>query len=168
MMAIAWVTGARRSEIAGLVVGDYMVTGEDEGDLVIRGKGDRVRTAYIFDGAAAALNDWFSLRGEAPGPVFCPVWKSGIIRVGKGISTEAMAQMLQKRISQARLDKALTWHDFRRTFAGSLLEAGHDLVTVQKLMGHTTPATTGLYARPGEETKRQAVRSLHVPYRSRL
>jgi site-specific recombinase XerD len=51
------------------------------------------------------------------------------------------------------------------TFAGSLVEAGHDLVTVQKLMGHATPETTRLYDRRAEETKRRAVRSLHVPYK---
>jgi site-specific recombinase XerD len=93
------------------------------------------------------------------------VWKSGKIQVGRGISTEAMAQMLRKRAEQAGLDKPITWHDFRRTFAGNLLEAGHDLVTVQKLMGHATPVTTSLYDRRGEETKRRAVRSLHVPYK---
>jgi len=168
MMALAWVTGARRAEIAGVKLSDYTPTGENEGDLVIHGKGDKVRTAYIFDGAAAALNDWLFLRGDKPGPIFCPVWKSGKIQVGRGISTEAMAQMLKKRADQAGLDKPITWHDFRRTFAGNLLEAGHDLVTVQKLMGHATPVTTSLYDRRGEATKRKAVRSLHVPYQAHL
>ena len=165
MIALAWVTGARRSEIAGLYMTDYTPTGENEGDLIIKGKGDKVRTAYIFDGAATALSDWLVFHGDVPGPIFCPVWKSGKIQVGQGMSTEAMAQMLRKRADQAGLDKPITWHDFRRTFAGNLLEAGHDLVTVQKLMGHATPVTTSLYDRRGEESKHRAVRSLHVPYR---
>ena len=167
MIAVAWMTGARRAEIVVLEMVDYTPTGENEGDLAIQGKGDKVRTVYIFDGAAAALDDWLLLRGDLSGPIFCPVWKSGKIRVGRGISTEAMAQMLRKRAEQAGLDKPITWHDFRRTFAGNLLEAGHDLVTVQKLMGHATPVTTSLYDRRGEETKRRAVRSLHVPYQSK-
>lgn len=165
MIAIAWVTGARRAEIGYLDLSDYTPTSNNEGDLMVRGKGDRTRIAYIFDGAVAALNDWTILRGVEPGLIFCPVWKSGKIKVGRGISTEAMAQMLKKRADQAGLDKPITWHDFRRTFAGNLLEAGHDLVTVQKLMGHATPVTTSLYDRRGEESKRRAVRSLHVPYR---
>jgi site-specific recombinase XerD len=51
------------------------------------------------------------------------VWKSGKIQEGRSISTEAMAQMLRKRASQAGPDKPITWHDFRRNFAGNLLEA---------------------------------------------
>ena len=65
-VALAWVTGARRSEIAGLHLTDYTPTGENEGDLIIKGKGDKVRTAYIFDGAAAALSDWLMFRGGVP------------------------------------------------------------------------------------------------------
>jgi integrase/recombinase XerD len=74
--------------------------------------------------------------------------------------------MPNQRAQQAGLDKSITWHDFRRTFAGNLLDAGHDLATVQKLMGHASPVTTSLYDRRGEESKRQAIRSLHVPYSS--
>jgi site-specific recombinase XerD len=63
--------------------------------------------------------------------------------------------------------KPLTWHDFRRSFAGNLLDNGHDLVTVQKLMGHVSPTTTSNYDRRGEEAKRRASRSLHVPHHRR-
>lgn len=165
MIALAWVTGMRRGEIAGLLLSDYTPTGEDEGDLIVRGKGDVVRVAYVFEGAAAALVDWLALRGGAPGQLYCPVLKSGAVQVGRGLTTEALAQVLDKRALQAGLDKPITWHDFRRTFAGNLLEAGHDLVTVQRLMGHATPVTTSLYDRRDEASRRRAVRSLHVPYK---
>ena len=68
---------------------------------------------------------------------------------------------------EARL-KPLTWHDFRRTFAGNLLDSGADLATVQRLMGHSDPSTTSGYDRRGEETRRKAVQALFVPYRGRL
>ena len=164
LIALAWVTGMRRGELAGLLLSDYTPTGQNEGDLLIRGKGDVVRAAYVFEGAAVLLGDWLAGRGAAPGRLFCPVLKSGRLRVGRGLSPEALAQMLDRRAHQAGLDKPLTWHDFRRTFAGNLLEAGHDLVTVQRLMGHATPATTSLYDRRDEASRRRAVRSLHVPY----
>ena len=75
--------------------------------------------------------------------------------------------MLNKRARQAGLDKRITWHDFRRTFAGNLLETGHDLVTVPRVMGHATPVTTSLYDPRAEKSRRRAMRSLHVFYQPR-
>lgn len=43
--------------MARLLLSDYTSTGEDESDLIIWGKGDVVRVAYVFEGAAAALTD---------------------------------------------------------------------------------------------------------------
>ena len=96
----------------------------------------------------------------------------GSLRIGQhltghGVSDEALAQMLAKRAEQAGLSEPITWHDFRRTFAGNLLDNGNDLVTVQKLMGHSSPTTTSNYDRRGDEVKRRASKSLHVPYRKR-
>ena len=121
-----------------------------------------MRVVYLYDGAAAYLLDWLKLRGPGEGPLFLAVNKGGGILVGHGVSDEALAQMLEKRRVQAGL-RRLTWHDFRRTFAGNLLDNGNDLVTVQKLMGHASPTTTAAYDRRGEEVKRRASRSLHVP-----
>lgn len=167
VIALAWVTGARRSELAGLDRADIKATGNEEGEIVIRhGKGDKARTVYLNNGAFAALADWLAVRGDAPGPLFHAVNKAGVIQPG-GMSDEALAQMLAKRAEQAGLSESITWHDFRRTFAGNLLDSGADLVTVQKLMGHSSPTTTANYDRRGEDTKRRAVRALHVPYARR-
>jgi len=166
LIALAWATGARRAELAGLQLADYRAIGEDEGDLTIRGKGDKVRVAYVFDGAAAYLVDWLVVRGPAPGPLFEAINKGDRRLTGQGLSGAALAEVLEKRRLEAGL-QPLTWHDFRRTFAGNLLDNGSDLVTVQKLMGHSSPTTTAGYDRRGEEVKRRASRSLYVPYMGR-
>lgn len=167
LIALDWVTGARRSELAGLQLADFRPTGEDEGDIIIRhGKGDKSRPVYVFNGAARALADWLALRGSESGPLFYAINKGGAIARGHGMSDEALAKMLAKRCTEAGIEH-LTWHDFRRTFAGNLLDSGADLATVQRLMGHSSPTTTSNYDRRGEETKRRAVRALNVPYRRR-
>ena len=163
IIALAWATGARRSELAGLTFSSFIRTGDNEGDLSVWGKGDKPRVVYVYNGAASYLADWLALRGDADGSLFYAINKGGVIQVGHGVSDEALAQMLEKRRAQAGV-KALSWHDFRRSFAGNLLDNGNDLVTVQRLMGHSSPTTTAGYDRRGEEVRRKASKSLHVPY----
>jgi site-specific recombinase XerD len=165
LIALGWSTGARRSELAGLDLADFTPTGEGEGDLTLRGKGDKVRSMYVYNGAYTALADWLAIRGGDPGPLFQDINKGGKLG-GHVLSGEAMRVLLEKRVTMAGA-KPLTWHDFRRTFAGNLLDSGVDLSTVQKLMGHSDPTTTSNYDRRGDEVKRKAIKMLFVPYRKR-
>lgn len=167
LIALAWSTGLRRDELGGLVLADWTPGADSDGDLIVRGKGDKVRSAYVYNGAYSALVDWLTIRGNDPGPVFCVIGKGGKIHQAESLTGESLRLVLDKRRNQAGV-KPLTWHDFRRTFAGNLLDNGQDLATVQKLMGHSSPITTSNYDRRGEEVKRKAIKTLHVPYRGRL
>lgn len=162
MLALLRVGGLRRAELCALGLGDY---DPETGALVIHGKRNKERRAFVENGAADALRDWLEIRGSAPGALFCPIDKSGRVVIRK-MYPEAIFFMLRKRAAAAGI-KNLSPHDFRRTFAGDLLDAGADIATVQKLMGHSDPATTARYDRRGEETRRRAVALLHVPYRKR-
>lgn len=181
IIGIAWVTGARRSEIAcrrqpvtsdkdrkwkGLCFEDYAP--DDEGGHITfkHTKGNKTRQGYAFNGATKWLADWLQLRGSEPGPMWYAIDKGGNIQHGEPVGDEALAKMLDKRCAEAGIEH-LTWHDFRRTFAGNLLDSGADIVTIQKLMGHSSPVTTSNYDRRKEDTKRRAVRALNVPYRKR-
>jgi integrase len=58
------------------------------------------------------------------------------------------------------LEKKIGWHTARHTFAVRCLEAGVDLYTVSKLLGHTDIATTQVYAKATDGMKRKAVDAL--------
>jgi integrase len=164
IIALAWSTGLRRDEISQIQLSDLVNKTEDGLDIAIVGKGGKVRAVYVNDGAHAALMDWLELRSNNPGALFVEINKGGKI-VGGKLSGEALRKMLDKRSRQAELSKPVTWHDFRRTFAGNLWDAKIDGVTIQKLMGHASQNQTAKYDRRPEAARRQAVKVLHVPYK---
>jgi len=163
LMALLKVCGLRRAEIAGLQLADYDPT---LGSLRVQGKRNKTRIVPVEDtGARDALSDWLYLRGTAPGPLFLRIRKGNRL-VAKGLTDQGIYTILNKRGAQAGTTR-FTPHDLRRTFAGDLLDAGADIATVQRLMGHASANTTSGYDRRGENAKRSAVKKLHVPYQRR-
>jgi len=72
MIAVLYSCGLRRAELVTLDIEDYDI---EAGTLRIRGKGGKERLAHVVSGAAAALADWLTIRGEDPGALFHPVRK---------------------------------------------------------------------------------------------
>ena len=157
------IAGLRRAEVATLQLSNF---NQETNTLTVKGKRNKTRTVPIEDrGAIDALSDWLYLRGGVPGALFTRIRKGGNILADQ-LSDQAIYSILQKRGEEAGIS-AFTPHDMRRTFAGDLMDAGVDLVTVQKLMGHSDANTTAGYDRRGEVAKRSAVKKLQVPYRRR-
>lgn len=164
MITLAWTTGLRREEITTLTLDDIEITDPGrEATLRVHGKRDKIRIAYLYDNALQHLLNWSAIRGLDPGFIFCPIRKNDKLSPRQKLSGEAMRLILRKRVILSGIPD-LTWHDFRRSFAGNLLDNGQDLVTVQKLMGHSSPITTSNYDRRGDEVLRKAVRTLFVPF----
>jgi integrase len=80
-----------------------------------------------------------------------------------GLTAHAIQLIIDARRQAANI-APFTPHDLRRTFAGDLLHANVDIVTVQKLLGHSNPATTAGYDRRGVRARQEAVKHIHVPY----
>ncbi len=158
-LSLLYGGGLRRAELVALDLGDYVAP---ENELIVRGKGNKQR-AVPLGNAAPALADWLTVRGEAAGPLFRGL---GNRNRGGRLTDQAVTNMLRARARRARVAR-LSPHDFRRTFVGDLLDAGADLVTVQKMAGHANPATTSRYDRRGQRAQHRAASLLHVPYRER-
>ena len=69
-------------------------------------------------------------------------------------------QYLKAWARQAGVDKPIGWHTARHTFAVLTLEGGADFYTVSKLLGHTKPQTTAVYAKATDGMKRKAIGGL--------
>jgi integrase len=160
LIAILSGSGLRRSELVALDTVDYK---QEDGSLQVRkGKGGKSRMVYIPSGAVAALNAWLDVRSNKSGALICPVRRGGHVQVGR-MTDQAVMNILRKRANRAGVAN-FSPHDFRRTFITSLLTAGVDVLTVSRLAGHADPATTAKYDLRSEESKRQAVQLLHIPY----
>ena len=151
--------GLRRSEVVNLEVEDFdPTTGAIE---IRRGKRGAYRQVYLPSAAVPLVLEWLDIRGYSPGPLLCPVRKGGKVELRR-MTSDAVLKLVRRRSKQASVDK-FSPHDFRRTFCSDLLDAGVDISTVQKLMGHSSPVTTAKYDHRGEEAKRQAVERLSIP-----
>jgi site-specific recombinase XerD len=161
LLAVMYAGGLRRSEVVGLDLGDYVaITGE----LRVRdGKGRKERLAYATDGAKLALDAWLAVRGDEAGPLFWPADGRGRALMNRRMTDQAVLLLLRRRASQGKV-APFTPHDLRRSFISDLLDAGADMVTVQKLAGHANVQTTARYDRRGEEVKRRAAELLSVPF----
>lgn len=163
IIGLLYGTGLRRSELVHLDLEHFE---SDTGKLIVKsGKGRKDRTVYAAEGTLAALLDWLAVRGDEPGALFLPINRGGNI-AGQRLTAQAVYNLLKKRAAEAGVSD-FSCHDFRRTFAGDMLDRGVDIVTVAKLMGHANVETTGRYDRRGEDVKRNAAGKLHFPYQSR-
>jgi len=163
MIAVAFGTGMRRSEIAGLQLADLAPAADGDGyEVTVHGKGGKVRQVSVYGGAARYLADWLALRGDEPGPLFTAINRGDRIVPG-GLTTEALYRVMRRRAASAGVPP-LGWHDARRTYAGNLLDAGVDLAMVQRVLGHASPATTAGYDRRPDAERRRAQRRVTLPY----
>jgi site-specific recombinase XerD len=193
IIGMMYAAGLRRDEMVSLNLSDY---DPDTGRLVLTGKRNKrrtERTAYVTNGAAAALKDWIAIRGAGAGALFVEVSKSGKVLIeresmivkpfkriggvevpnkkagmtiyrGGALTPQAIYNMLAKRAEEAGVNP-FSPHDLRRSFISHLLDKGADIATVSKMAGHANVQTTARYDRRPEEAKRKTAELLHVPYK---
>jgi site-specific recombinase XerD len=160
LLAVLYGAGLRRAEAVALTLDDF---DPHTGALTVHGgKGNKDRIAYASNGSLEALQDWLAVRGTEGAALFVPINKGGVLNVTRGMTAQAVYNLLQKRAEQAGV-KRFSPHDLRRTFIGDMLDAGADIATVQHMAGHANVQTTARYDRRGEAAKHKAAGLLHVP-----
>lgn len=162
MIAIAYYTGCRRAELAGMRYQDLTI-GAEHAEITVIGKRNKQRTLDIDNGALHALQDWLAMRGQAAGPLFYAINKGGRILAGHGLTTTSLDAILIKRARQAGLQD-VDWHDLRRTVVSELIDAGVDFGTIAKIIGHSDIKTTQRYDRRKDDARRAGIRRRSVAY----
>jgi integrase/recombinase XerD len=78
----------------------------------------------------------------------------------KPVSSQAARAYLRGMLKKAGIDKKISPHKLRHTYATNLLNAGADLVDIQALLGHSTINTTQIYTNVGQERMEKVVARL--------
>jgi site-specific recombinase XerD len=132
--------GLRRSEVAHLKVRDI-----DSQRMLLRvdqGKGGRDREVPLSPTLLAALREYY--RWMRPQTYLFPGTRDGW-RADRPITTKPIWDAVRLAAQRAKIDKRVTPHTLRHSYATHLLEAGADLRTIQLLLGHADLSHTTVY-----------------------
>lgn len=136
------LTGLRRSDIAKLTWGEVHQQGTFVRLIFKQKKTGGQEYLDINEQAAALLGE----RGNSQDHVFPYM-----------ISPDSQNSIIQQWVYKAGINKKITFHCGRHTFAVMMLDLGADLYTVSKLLGHKLIGTTQIYAKVLDKNKQAAV-----------
>ena len=144
MLELFYSSGVRVSELTGLNLGDVDVR---QGLVKVRGKGKKERIVPVGGKALRSVEDYLAKRGEwarhrqaagGDAPLF-------LSRNGNRIATRSVARVLDRCAVRSGINKKVSPHTLRHSFATHLLDAGADLRSIQEMLGHENLSTTQKY-----------------------
>lgn len=134
--------GLRVSEACSLDMGDLRL-GEEF--VRVKGKGNKERIAPIGSYAVRALEEYFTLRSARLAALGRDGESVFLNKNGTRLNVRSVRRLLDRYAKAAGIEKAITPHTLRHSFATHLLNRGADLRAVQELLGHANIATTQIY-----------------------
>lgn len=157
MLELMYSAGLRVSELIAITVNSVNLT---EGYVRCRGKGDRERIVPIGSVAETKLLRYLNERAGAKGAASDVLF---LTRLGRGFTRRGLWKLVKQLARKAGIDKNITPHTLRHSFATHLLDGGADLRSVQEMLGHADISTTQIYTHVGQERLRQ----VHARYHPR-
>jgi len=147
--------GMRLSELVAIDVSDIK-----DDSIIITGKGNKQRTAYLNDACLAALKDYMPKRQILAASAKKPDDRALFLsRLSRRISPKTVQWVVKNYIKKAGLDPAkYSVHKLRHTAATLMYQYGNvDLRTLQTLLGHEQLSTTEIYTHVHEDSLKAAV-----------
>ena len=141
MLELLYATGIRVSELIGLNVADVSLHG---GFIRCRSRG-KERVIPLYAKAVKALGDY--VRSIRPQLVIDPREKALFVNMsGERMTRQGFWKIMKYYQEKAQIDKDITPHTLRHSFAAHLLENGADLHSVQEMLGHADISSTQIYS----------------------
>lgn len=156
LVELLYGTGARISEIIQLSLDEAADLGDA---LLLRGKGAKQRIVPVGSKAREAMEAYL-VRGR-------PALATGrshalfLNKRGNALSRQSAWAVLKECAERAKIDKEISPHTLRHSYATHLIEGGADVRVVQELLGHSSVTTTQIYTHVSAERLREAWRTSH-------
>ena len=143
MLELLYATGIRVSELIDLNVDDLNLSG---GFLRCAGKGrSKERIIPLYAAAIRALTEY--LRDVRPQLLESADEPALFVNMtGKRMSRQGFWKIIKSYQEKAGIQKEITPHTLRHSFAAHLLENGADLRSIQEMLGHADISSTQIYA----------------------
>lgn len=157
ILELAYASGLRISELCGLRLEQLHL---DAGFVQVIGKGNKERVVPVGTSAVEALNHYLQtgrpalVTSKTPGVVF-------LTRRGTGFARATMWLRIRNRARRSGIERTLTPHMLRHSFATHLLDHGADLRVIQEMLGHASIATTEIYTHVAREKLKEIHRKFH-------
>jgi integrase/recombinase XerD len=158
MLETLYSCGLRVSELTNLKISDLFF---EEGFIRVIGKGNKqrfvpinVNTIKIIDGYKKESRSKIKAKKGFEDIVF-------LNRRGKQLSRNMVFIILKNLVSEAGIDKNVSPHTFRHSFATHLLENGADLTAIQQMLGHESITTTEIYMHLDKSFLKAVVEKFH-------
>lgn len=157
-LSVAYGTGLRASEVVGLKVSD--IDSQRMTLRVERGKGQKDRYAMLSPVLVERLRVWWRVaraQGKMPGG---GGWLFPGLNPFEPLSTRQLNRAIHAAAEAAKIQKRVSMHTLRHSFATHLLEQKVDIRVIQVMLGHKKLETTALYTQVATQILRDVVSPL--------
>ena len=161
MLEVLYSSGLRVSELVELRLNNVYA---DIGFLRVIGKGNKERLVPIGRDALKYLKIYIDeIRGRAPHRPPQKGFDSYVFlnRNGKKLTREMIFMIIKGLALQIGLNKSISPHTFRHSFATHLIEGGADLRAVQEMLGHESITTTEIYTHLDKKFLAETIKNFH-------
>ena len=158
-LALAYGTGLRASEVSALKVGDI-----DSERMILRveqGKGRKDRNAMLSPILLERLRFWWKV-ARAQGKMLDGGWLFPGLDPLESLSTRQLNRAIHVAARAAGIDKRVSMHTLRHSFATHLLEQKVDIRVIQVLLGHKKLDTTAIYTQVATDILREVISPLEI------
>ena len=161
IVEVLYGCGLRVSELVNMKLSAIYA---DEQYLKVIGKGDKERWVPINERALQLMLNYIHTIRSHITPRAGEEKYVFLNRLGTHLSRQMVFMMLQAAVRNAGIDKKVSPHSLRHSFATELVENGADLRAVQEMLGHESISTTEIYTHLSRETLRNTISTFHPHY----